>query len=51
MEIICERYDMPPMADVMFELTRPKFGQALTWDEWKSAFDKGNNITAVEVKK
>jgi indolepyruvate decarboxylase len=50
-EIICERYDMPPMADVMFELTRPKFGQALTWDEWKSAFDKGNNITAVEVKK
>jgi indolepyruvate decarboxylase len=50
-EIICERYDMPPMAEVMFELTRPKFGQAITWDEWKSAFDKGNNITAVEVKK
>ena len=45
LELICERYDMPPLADSMFDLTRPKFGQTITRDEWKSEFDKGNNIT------
>jgi len=46
LELICERYDMPPLADIMFDMTRPKFAQTVTWDEWKSEFDKGNNITA-----
>jgi len=47
LELICERYDMPPLADIMFDMTRPKFGQTITWQEWKSEYDKGNNITAI----
>jgi hypothetical protein len=34
------------LADIMFDMTRPKFAQTITWNEWKSEFDKGNNITA-----
>ncbi len=30
----------------MFALTRPKFGQDITWEQWHSEFKKGNNITA-----
>lgn len=43
-EVICDRYDMPPMSERLFDLTRAKFGQTMTWQEWKSAFDKGINI-------
>jgi indolepyruvate decarboxylase len=46
-ELVCDRYDMPPMSEAMFNLTRPKFGQTITWDEWKSEFDKGHNITTL----
>jgi indolepyruvate decarboxylase len=49
-ELICERYDMPPLSEAMFDLTRPKFGQTITWEEWKAEYDKGNNITAIEAK-
>lgn len=45
-EVITDRYCMPPMSDVMFELTRQKFGQNLTWEEWYSEYRKGNSITA-----
>jgi hypothetical protein len=38
---------MPPMSEAMFNLTRPKFGQTITWDEWKSEFDKGHNISTL----
>jgi hypothetical protein len=31
----------------MFDMTRPKFGQTITWDEWESEYDKGNNVTAI----
>ena len=47
LELICDRYDMPPMSEAMFNLTRPKFGQTITWDEWKSEFDKGHNISTL----
>jgi TPP-dependent 2-oxoacid decarboxylase len=29
-EVVTDRYSMPPGADIMFGLTRPKFGQAIT---------------------
>ncbi len=45
-EIVTDRYSMPPGAEVMFGLTRPKFGQKISWNEWITAFRKGNNITA-----
>ena len=45
-EVITDRYSMPPGAEVMFELTRPKFGQKITWEEWYSEFKKGNNVLA-----
>ncbi len=45
-EIVTDRYSMPPGGEAMFELTRPKFGQKLTWQEWYSEYKKGNNITA-----
>ena len=48
LELVCDRYDMPPLADIMFDLTRPKFAQTISWDEWKSEFDKGNNIAALK---
>ena len=51
LELICERYDMPPLADSMFDLTRPKFAQTITWDEWKAEYYKGNNITSIEEGK
>lgn len=37
---------MPPMSKTMFSLTRPKFGQNFTWDEWYREYKKGNNIAA-----
>ena len=45
-EVVTDRYSMPPRAEVMFELTRPKFGQDITWERWITEFRKGNNITA-----
>jgi len=45
-EVVTDRYSMPPGSEVMFELTRPKFGQKITWDEWYSEFKKGKNIAA-----
>jgi indolepyruvate decarboxylase len=45
-EVITDRYSMPPGSPGMFELTRPKFGQKITWEEWKTEFDKGNNVLA-----
>jgi len=48
-EVVTDRYSMPPCAEVMFELTRPKFGQKLTWEEWYSEFKKGNNVTAPKL--
>jgi len=45
-EVITDRYSMPPRSEMMFELTRPKFGQTITWDDWITEFRKGNNITA-----
>lgn len=45
-EVVTDRYSMPPRAEVMFELTRPKFGQDITWGRWITEFRKGNNITA-----
>jgi indolepyruvate decarboxylase len=48
-EVITDKYSMPPGAEVMFELTRPKFGQKITWDEWYSEFQKGNNVLAPKI--
>jgi len=48
-EIVTDRYSMPPLAEVMFELTRPKFGQKITWEEWYSEFKKGNNVLAPKL--
>jgi indolepyruvate decarboxylase len=45
-EVVTDRYSMPPMSKTMFELTRPKFGQNFTWDEWYTEYKKGNNIAA-----
>ncbi|MEM8953741.1 MAG: thiamine pyrophosphate-binding protein [Verrucomicrobiota bacterium] len=45
-EVVTDRYSMPPGAEKLFELTRPKFGQEITWEEWITAFRKGINITA-----
>jgi len=45
-EIVTDRYSMPPGAESMFALTRPKFGQEITWEQWYSEFKKGNNLTA-----
>jgi indolepyruvate decarboxylase len=45
-EVITDRYSMPPGAEVMFELTRPKFGQKITWKEWHNEYSKGNNVLA-----
>jgi len=45
-EVITDRYSMPPGAETFFALTRPKFGQKITWKEWYSEYKKGNNITA-----
>jgi hypothetical protein len=45
-EVITDRYSMPPGAPAMFELTRPKFGQDITWEKWYSEFQKGNNVLA-----
>jgi len=47
-EVVTDRYSMPPGADIMFGLTRPKFGQTITWEEWITEFKKGNNIAAPE---
>ena len=48
-EVVVDRYNMPPMSEAMFELTRPKFGQQITWKQWISEYEKGNNITAPEA--
>jgi indolepyruvate decarboxylase len=48
-EVITDRYSMPPAAEVMFELTRPKFGQKITWKEWYSEYKKGNNVLAPKL--
>ena len=45
-EVVTDRYSMPPMSETMFTLTRKKFGQSFTWEEWCSEFKKGNNIAA-----
>jgi hypothetical protein len=45
-EVVTDRYSMSPRAEVMFELTRPKFDQDITWERWITEFRKGNNITA-----
>jgi indolepyruvate decarboxylase len=45
-EIVTDRYSMPPGGELMFSLTRPKFGQDITWEQWYSEFKKGNNIAA-----
>jgi indolepyruvate decarboxylase len=45
-EVVTDRYSMPPMSETMFTLTRKKFGQSFTWEEWYSEFKKGNNIAA-----
>lgn len=45
-EVVTDRYSMPPGAEKLFELTRPKFGQDITWEQWITEFRKGNNITA-----
>jgi len=45
-EVVTDRYSMPPGSEKMFELTRPKFGQEITWEQWITEFRKGNNITA-----
>ncbi|WP_421724373.1 alpha-keto acid decarboxylase family protein [Bauldia sp.] len=45
-EVVTDRYSMPPGAEKLFELTRPKFGQTFTWEEWISAFRAGKNIAA-----
>jgi indolepyruvate decarboxylase len=45
-EIVVDRYNMPPMSEAMFALTRPKFGQDITWQQWISAYKQGENITA-----
>jgi indolepyruvate decarboxylase len=45
-EVVTDRYSMPPGADAMFGLTRPKFGQTISWEEWITEFRKGNNMTA-----
>ena len=45
-EIVTDRYSMPPMSKKMFELTRPKFGQSFTWDQWYSKYKNGVNIAA-----
>ena len=43
-EVVTDRYSMPPMSETMFTLTRKKFGQSFTWEEWYSEFKKGKNI-------
>jgi len=43
-EVVTDRYSMPPMSETMFTLTRQKFGQTFTWEEWYSKFKKGKNI-------
>jgi len=48
-EAITDRYSMPPASKFMFELTRPKFGQKITWDEWYAEFQKGNNVLAPKL--
>ncbi len=45
-EVVTDRYAMPPGAEKLFKLTRAKFGQDITWDQWITAFRNGNNITA-----
>ena len=45
-EVVTDRYSMPPGAEKLFELTRPKYGQVMTWEQWITEFRKGNNITA-----
>lgn len=47
-EIVTDRYSMPPGAKKLFELTRPKYGQHITWDQWINEFRKGKNIVAHE---
>lgn len=43
-EVVTDRYSMPPGAEKLFELTRAKFGQEITWEQWITEFRKGNNI-------
>lgn len=45
-EVVTDRYSMPPGAELLFQLTRPKFGQDVTWQQWITEFRKGNNILA-----
>jgi indolepyruvate decarboxylase len=48
-EVVTDRYSMPPGAEAMFELTRPKFGQQIKWQEWHSEFLDGNNTLAPKL--
>jgi hypothetical protein len=41
-----DRYSMPPSSELMFELTRPKFSQKITREEWYAEYKKGNNVLA-----
>ena len=45
-EVVTDRYSMPPGAEKLFELTRPRFGQEITWEQWIAEFRRGINITA-----
>jgi len=48
-EVVTDKYSMPPSSEIMFELTRPKFGQKITWEEWYSEYKKGNNVLAPKL--